>query len=154
MFKILQRPLLKYTKSVFQRSIAFRQGYYFSKIEGKRANETTAGSITIPATGKIGGSFKLNPSPIYCRNRARLFEEIYQRQKSQLDSREKREINITLPDGKVIQGKCWETTPLEIAKKISRKLGEAVVAAKIVYSKRDQSEFGGGTFLMKKKRIG
>jgi len=144
MFK-LQRPLLKYTKSVFQRALLpYRLSFYFSNFEGKRANEVTAGSITIPASGKIGGTFKLNPSPRYCSHRARLFDEIYQKQKSLLDAREKREIDITLPDGKVIKGKCWETTPLEIAKKISRKLGEAVVAAKIVYSKRDQDEFGAG----------
>jgi len=115
-------------------------------MEGRRANETTAGSITIPASGKIGGAFKLSNGAFFAEARGKLFEEIYQRQKAQLDAREKREIDITLPDGKIMKGKCWETTGMDIAKKISKKLAEVVVAAKVVYSKKDQSEFGGGTF--------
>jgi threonyl-tRNA synthetase len=112
-------------------------------MEGRRANETTAGTITIPASGKIGGAFKLSNGTGFSEARGKLFEEIYQRQKAQLDAREKREIDITLPDGKIMKGKCWETTGLEIAKRISKKLAEVVVACKVVYSKKDQSEFGG-----------
>jgi len=40
-------------------------------------------------------------------------------------------------DGKVLKGTCWVTTPLDIAKKISKKLAEVVVAAKITYDKKD-----------------
>lgn len=117
-------------------------------MEGRRANESTAGTITIPATGKIGGAFKLSNGTVFSEARGKLFEEIYQRQKAVLDAREKREIDITLPDGKIMKGKCWETTGLEIAKRISKKLAEVVVACKVVYSKKDQSEFGGGICLL------
>jgi len=112
-------------------------------MEGRRANETTAGSITIPASGKIGGLFKLSNGASFSEARSKVFEEIYQRQQAQLAAREKREIDITLPDGKIMKGKCWETTGLEIAKRISKKLAEVVVATKVIYSKKDQSEFGG-----------
>jgi len=139
MFKF-RRSILNYTNFILQRT-ATTKAYNFSNMEGKRAYEATAGTITIPATGKIGGAFKLSPGPSFAQERSKLFEEIYQRQKAKFDSLEKREIDILLPDGKVMKGKCWETTGLDIAKKISKKLAEVVVAAKVVYSKKDESEF-------------
>jgi len=144
MFKF-RRPILNYTKFILQRTRATFKAYNFSSMEGKRATEATAGTITIPASGKIGGAFKVTSGPSFAEERSKMFEEFYQKQKAKLDAREKREIDITLPDGKIMKGKCWETTALDIAKKISKKLAEVVVAAKIVYSKKDESEFGGST---------
>ena len=51
------------------------------------------------------------------------------------------DINITLPDGKVIQGKTLETTPLQIAKQISKKLALNVLVAKVTYTKRHSHYF-------------
>lgn len=54
---------------------------------------------------------------------------------------EKHDINITLPDGKVIQGKSLETTPLSIAKSISKNLAKNSVVAKVSYSKKYSNFF-------------
>lgn len=43
-------------------------------------------------------------------------------------------IKITLPDGKEVDGVAGQTTPLDIAKKISKGLAEAVVVAKVCIS--------------------
>ncbi len=145
MFKF-RRPILNFTKFFLKRARPTFKVANFSSMEGKRATEATAGSISIPLSGKIGGAFKLSPNPAFAEERSKLFEELYQKQKKILESREKREIDITLPDGKIMKGTCWETTPFEIAKKISKKLAEVVVAAQIVYSKKDDSEFGGSKF--------
>lgn len=73
------------------------------------------------------------------------FQALYQSQKQRLEAMVSREIDITLPDGKVVKGNSFKTTPLEIALKISKKLAERVVVAKIQYSKKDASFFGGIT---------
>ena len=36
-----------------------------------------------------------------------------------------------MPDGKIIPGKSWETTPLDIAKSLSKSLSERIVIAKV-----------------------
>lgn len=38
---------------------------------------------------------------------------------------------MTLPNGTEVQGKSWETTPLQIAKDISQSLAEKVIIAKV-----------------------
>ena len=114
-------------------------------MEGKRTKETTAGSVSLPTGVKIGGPFKVQENPAFLKERAKVFEEIYQRQQKQFESLPKREIDITLPDGKIFKGTCFETTPYDIAKKISKNLAEACVAAKVVYSKKDDNGFNQST---------
>lgn len=41
------------------------------------------------------------------------------------------EIHVTLPDGTTKTGTSWETSPLDIAKEISKSLSERVVIAKV-----------------------
>lgn len=55
---------------------------------------------------------------------------------------EKTPITITLKDGKILEGKAFETCPQDIAKKISNKLLDNVFAAKIVYTKKYDLGFG------------
>ena len=40
-------------------------------------------------------------------------------------------ITITFPDGRTREGTAWETTPMDVAKEISRSLSERVVIAKV-----------------------
>ena len=71
----------------------------------------------------------------------KLFNEIYQRQKAELEAKEKTPITVTLKDGKKIEGfiqinilgKKWVTTPMMIAVGINKKLAENMVAAKVIY---------------------
>ena len=41
------------------------------------------------------------------------------------------EITVTLPDGSERKGKTWETSPLDVAKELSKSLAERVVIAKV-----------------------
>ena len=40
-------------------------------------------------------------------------------------------ITITFPDGRTREGTAWETTPMDVAKEISKSLSERVVIAKV-----------------------
>lgn len=57
---------------------------------------------------------------------------------------EKPEITVTLKDGKEIKGQAFVTTPLIIARSISKNLAEAVIVARVKYTKRYDSPFGKG----------
>lgn len=74
--------------------------------------------------------------------RAELFEKYLTNQNQNLEKFEKKEISITLPDGKVIKGKAYETTPLSIARGISKKLAMRVCVAKVTYTNRYSNYFG------------
>lgn len=40
-------------------------------------------------------------------------------------------INVTLPDGKIVEGTSWQSSPYDIAKTISQGLADATVIAKV-----------------------
>lgn len=73
------------------------------------------------------------------------FNALVAQQKQKLEQMPSREIDITLPDGKVIKGQAFKTTPMEIAMKISKKLAERVVVARIQYTNKDAGFFSGIT---------
>ncbi len=75
------------------------------------------------------------------QTRLEKFNALYKIQSERLASLPSREIDITLPDGKVVKGTSFRTTPLEIATKISKKLAERVVVARVKYTTRDVSFF-------------
>lgn len=100
---------------------------------GKRALESSAGQVK---SGKIGGEFTKTNKPEFHPHRNALFDELFTAQEAKYKQAEHPEITITLPDGKQIKGKAFETTPYEVALGISKGLAEAVVGAKIVYSNR------------------
>ncbi|EOD21606.1 threonine-tRNA ligase, partial [Emiliania huxleyi CCMP1516] len=61
--------------------------------------------------------------------RLALLEEIKQRNAAALEALPKPPITVTLPDGKAIEGKAWETSPLDIASGISKGLASATCVA-------------------------
>lgn len=118
---------------------------YYSQMadQGKRTKETTGESIH-DHSKKIGGDFKLTKSPVYINNRIQMYDALIQNQKQKLALVEKLPIKITLKDGKVLEGVSFQTTPHEIARKISKKLAENVIIAKVTYIKKLESplDFG------------
>ena len=46
-------------------------------------------------------------------------------------SKDRTPIKVTLPDGKVVDGKAWETTPYDVAAQISKGLADNAVVAKV-----------------------
>ncbi|KTW27960.1 threonine-tRNA ligase [Pneumocystis jirovecii RU7] len=75
--------------------------------------------------------------PVFIDHRIFMFERLYEEFKKEIQSmliylmKEHVEITITLSDGTSFQGISWVTTPLEISKRISRKLSENIVVAQV-----------------------
>lgn len=107
---------------------------------------TKSSGKDIAATeGRIGGEFKLQEDPEFLKYRLEYFETLYEIQQRKIEEKDKEAIKITLPDGKVVDGKAWETSPLDIAMDISEGLAKASVIAKIQYTRRisEKVELGG-----------
>ena len=60
---------------------------------------------------------------------------MYDRLKAEYDkmiaAKERTPIKVTLPDGKIVEGKAWETTPYEIAAGISKGLADNAIVSKV-----------------------
>lgn len=68
--------------------------------------------------------------PDFIAYRIKLWDEYKQKQQQEKKASET-PIKITLPDGKIIDGVAGVTTPLSIAEKISKKLRDSTVVAKV-----------------------
>lgn len=64
----------------------------------------------------------------------------------------RQEISITLPDGSMRSGTSWETTPMDVAKELSKSLSERIVIAK-VRAKKINHELVSDGFLIGRWRI-
>ncbi|XP_070541989.1 threonine--tRNA ligase 1, cytoplasmic-like isoform X2 [Ptychodera flava] len=74
---------------------------------------------------------ELNPLPGYIQSRVELFEKLKNEYLEELAAKPKTPIKVTLPDGKVIEGKAWETSPYSVAQAISQGLADNTVIAKV-----------------------
>lgn len=69
--------------------------------------------------------------PDFIQQRIVLFDKLMAEYKEEVAQKPRTPIKITLPDGKVLDGKAWETTPLSIAKGISKSLANATIISKV-----------------------
>lgn len=67
----------------------------------------------------------------FIKTRTVVFNNLKQKFDDEFIARPPQSINITLPDGKVIAGEAWESTPFEIAKGISIGLASDSLVAKV-----------------------
>lgn len=74
---------------------------------------------------------ELNPWPEYINSRLELWDKFKKRYEESLASKTSEQIAITLPDGKVMEGNSWRTTPYDIARQISQGLADNTVIAKV-----------------------
>ena len=102
--------------------------------KGGRTIASSSGKIT--GAEKIGGTFTLAANAEWLQTREGLLDSIAERNKVEFAQLEKLPIKVTLPDGKVIDGTAWATSPLEVATSISKGLAQAVITASVRYSKR------------------
>ena len=61
---------------------------------------------------------QLKPRPEFVDTRLVVWEELMAKYKADLAAKESNAIKVTLPDGKVMEGESWRTTPYNIAEKI------------------------------------
>jgi len=78
--------------------------------------------------GKVG---ELNPPPSFLADRIAMWDKLKALSDEFLASQVPEPIQVTLPDGKVVEGKSWRTTPYEIACGISKGLADNTVVAKV-----------------------
>ncbi|XP_075049370.1 threonine--tRNA ligase 1, cytoplasmic-like isoform X2 [Mixophyes fleayi] len=69
--------------------------------------------------------------PEFIRDRLRYFEKLWQRYEARLADRESCPIKISLPDGRVVSGESWRTTPYELAIKTGSGSPHSIVAARV-----------------------
>nr|CAH8823128.1 unnamed protein product [Trichobilharzia regenti] len=71
------------------------------------------------------------PPPSFIKYREDLWNKLKKEYDDFIASQPRSPIQITLPDGTIVDGKAWETTPMEVAKNISKTLAEHAVIAKV-----------------------
>mmetsp|Transcript_54361 Transcript_54361/g.116079 ORF Transcript_54361/g.116079 Transcript_54361/m.116079 type:complete len:897 (-) Transcript_54361:337-3027(-) len=104
---------------------------------GKRAY--AGGGPRIGEAGKFEGDFKIQKKAPYIEHRLKVWERLFSKHQEELKSKARKGIKVELPDGKIVDGKAFETTPLEIAQGISKGLADSVVVAKVLYKEPVES---------------
>ncbi|KAG9307924.1 hypothetical protein JVU11DRAFT_12894 [Chiua virens] len=74
---------------------------------------------------------ELQPPPDYIDHRIRMFERLRTEYHAFVKAQPREEITITLPDGSERKGTSWETSPMDVAKAVSKGLSERAVIAKV-----------------------
>ncbi|KAK9512919.1 hypothetical protein O3M35_001230 [Rhynocoris fuscipes] len=74
---------------------------------------------------------ELDPWPIFIQERLELWNQFKEKYDAELNFKINESISITLPDGTVMSGFSWKTTPYEIAMEISESLADDSVIAKV-----------------------
>lgn len=86
------------------------------------------------APADSGGKAELSPLPEYIEDRLSLYAKLKAEHDALIAERaanESKPIQVTLPDGKVVDAESWKTTPYQIACGISQGLADNTVIAKV-----------------------
>ncbi|XP_060571109.1 threonine--tRNA ligase 1, cytoplasmic-like isoform X2 [Ruditapes philippinarum] len=92
--------------------------------KGKKAKAEAAGD-------QVDKLKPMDPPPEFLASRQVLWDKLKKEYDDWVAAQERKPINVTLPDGKVVEGKAWETTPYDVAKGISQGLADNTVIAKV-----------------------
>ncbi|ODV88411.1 hypothetical protein CANCADRAFT_33015 [Tortispora caseinolytica NRRL Y-17796] len=101
------------------------------------AAERASDSADAVATDMAGLSLKrnknneLDPLPEYIQYRIDMFEALKKEYDDYIAAQPRKPIQITLKDGRIVEGTSYETTPMQIAVNISKSLAESLVIAKV-----------------------
>jgi threonyl-tRNA synthetase len=74
---------------------------------------------------------ELSPPPAYIEDRIKLYDRLKAEYIAELAAKPRNKINVTLPDGKIVEGLSWESSPYDIARGISQGLADNTVIAKV-----------------------
>ncbi|XP_055711177.1 threonine--tRNA ligase 1, cytoplasmic isoform X2 [Phlebotomus papatasi] len=74
---------------------------------------------------------ELNPLPEFIQHRLSMWDTLKAKYLEDLEAKLKDSIEVTLPDGKVVPGTSWQTTPYDIAVGISKGLADNCVISKV-----------------------
>ncbi|KAH0612816.1 uncharacterized protein H6S33_009196 [Morchella sextelata] len=96
------------------------------KPKGEKKAKKAAAKGPVDAT-----PLELEPAPEFIPHRIQLFEKLKAEYDAEIAAKPREEITVTLPNGSVIVGKSWETTPAEIARNIAKSLFEKTVISRV-----------------------
>ncbi|VDD84329.1 unnamed protein product, partial [Mesocestoides corti] len=72
------------------------------------------------------------PPPIeFIAHRERIWQQLKKEYDQFVAAQARSPIEITLPDGSALEGKAWETRPIDIARKLNKKIADKIVIAKV-----------------------
>ncbi|KAH8101741.1 tars protein [Cristinia sonorae] len=74
---------------------------------------------------------ELQPPPEFFDHRIKIFDKLKAEYDEWVKVQPREDIEVTLPDGSKRAGKSWETSPMDIAKEISKGLADRIVIAKV-----------------------
>ncbi|KAK9886632.1 hypothetical protein WA026_017555 [Henosepilachna vigintioctopunctata] len=74
---------------------------------------------------------ELNPLPDYIQERLNLWDKLKVKYNEELLKKSHLPLRVTLPDGKIVDGVSWETTPYDIAKGISQGLADNTIISRV-----------------------
>ncbi|KAJ3127727.1 threonyl-tRNA synthetase [Physocladia obscura] len=99
--------------------------------EPKPAKKGKSGKDAAAAAPIGEYALEVLPRPEFIQWRIDLFDELKKEYDAQIAAKPRVPIKITLPDGRDMDGTAWETSPMDIAKTLSKSLSERVVIAKV-----------------------
>eukprot|EP00512_Aurantiochytrium_limacinum_P002831 CAMPEP_0171496110 /NCGR_PEP_ID=MMETSP0958-20121227/6516_1 /TAXON_ID=87120 /ORGANISM="Aurantiochytrium limacinum, Strain ATCCMYA-1381" /LENGTH=823 /DNA_ID=CAMNT_0012030169 /DNA_START=31 /DNA_END=2502 /DNA_ORIENTATION=- len=107
------------------------------KARTENARMTKSAGAEIGANeGRLGGEFSFKENPEFIANRLAKYEELKAAKDEELQKMPREAIKVTLPDGAVVDGTSFETSPMDIATGISVGLAANCVVAKVFYTRR------------------
>ncbi|XP_065186810.1 threonine--tRNA ligase 1, cytoplasmic-like [Sycon ciliatum] len=74
---------------------------------------------------------EMDPAPQYLADRIALFDRLKADSDAKLAAKSPEPIKVTLPDGRIMDGESWKSTPYDIAALISKGLADNSVVAKV-----------------------
>ena len=83
------------------------------------------------ADGAPKAPLEFSPKPAYFDHRIAMFEKLKAEQDAAFAAQPRQPITITMPDGSQRKGTSYETSPMDIAKEISKSLSERIVISKV-----------------------
>lgn len=95
--------------------------------KGKGAKKAKKGA----AADASGFPTEMQPPPEYIASRLEMWDKLKKEYDGFVENQVPEKISITLPDGKVVEGESWRTTPYEVARGISQGLADNTVVAKV-----------------------
>ncbi|KAK4022537.1 hypothetical protein OUZ56_007999 [Daphnia magna] len=102
-----------------------------SKGDGKPKGEAKQKGEAKPKAEVKTTLKELNPWPVYIQDRIALWDKLKAEADAAIAAKVPSPIQITLPDGKIVEGNSWRTSPFDIASGISAGLAENTVIAKV-----------------------
>ncbi|WFD03864.1 threonine--tRNA ligase [Malassezia obtusa] len=81
--------------------------------------------------GDSGAPLEFEPKPAYFQDRIDMFNKVKAEHDAAIAAKERKPIKVTMPDGAIREGTSWETSPMDIAREISKSLSERIVISKV-----------------------